>query len=264
MAAMEKTVERKDLVVEIADGEGHLALNRPSHRNAISEDIFIRMREAAKAFDADDAVRVVVLRSLVPGIFCAGADIETLADPSPAALAYQFELLVDCIADLRSIRKPVVMIVDGDCLGAGCALAAAADIVVATDHARFCLPEIHLGLAPVLAVAVMFPIVETRQLVYWATRGHLVSARDACAAGLVTTLATRETLQSDVRELLQDLKKTDSFPFGMLKRAVETLNQQWSDATRRDLFDAMLATATHPAAQSAVSAFLNRKRSKRS
>jgi enoyl-CoA hydratase len=246
--------------IEIADGEARILLERPSRRNAISEHDLVQLRQAVKGFGSDDEVRVIVLRSAVPGVFSAGADIGTLSDTDPDEMQRQFRILVDCCDEFRSVPKPIVGVVEGYCLGAGCALVAAADLVIAGEQARFGLPEVALDLAPVLAFTALFPVVAFRQLVYWASTGRPISAAEACAAGLVTLVKPQAAIGTEVASLVSDLKRPSAFTLAQLKRAYGTLAYRLSDAMRNELYALMLGSATHPATQAAVSDFLQRRR----
>jgi enoyl-CoA hydratase/carnithine racemase len=250
----------EELDREVDDGVGQLSLNRPGRRNAISEELFLQLREGVRAFGQDDGVRVIVLRSAVPGIFCAGADISTMADPRPAELERQFRLLTDCVEAFRAVPKPIVTVVQGDCLGAGCSLAAASDVVIAEAGARFALPEILLGLAPVLAMAALAPVVSMRSLVYWAATGRHVCADEARDGGLVTLVMPAADLEASVSALVSDLKRHSGAALGHVKRAAALLGSHSRDATPEALMQEMLATATHPAARGAITRFLERKR----
>lgn len=248
------------LQCRIDDGVGRLSLNRPDRRNAISEAMFVQLHESVQALDQDSAVRIIVLRSAVPGIFCAGADIGTLADPRPAGLQHQFELLVACIDAFRATAKPVVTVVHGDCLGAGCSLAAASDVVIAGAGARFALPEVFLGLAPVLAMAALAPVVSMRSLVYWSATGRHVSAYEARDAGLVTLVVPDAELETSATGLTDDLRRHGGAALGGVKRAAALLGGHSVDVDPQVLMTAMLATATHPEAREAIVRFLERKR----
>jgi enoyl-CoA hydratase len=246
--------------IDILDGEARISLDRPNRRNAISEHDLVQMRRAVKDFGSDDGVRVIVLRSAVPGVFSAGADIGTLSDTRPEEMRRQFRILVECCDEFRRIPKPIVAVVEGYCLGAGCALVAAADFVIAAEQARFGLPEIALNLAPVLAFTTLFPVVTFRQLVYWASTGRPISALEACSAGLVTLVKPQSGIEAEVTSLLSDLKRPSSFTLGQLKRAYGTLAYRISDEMRNELYALMLGTATHPDTQAAVSDFLRGKK----
>ncbi len=250
----------REINCHVCDGVAEMSLNRPARRNAISESMFVLLRERVRAYGADDAVRVIVLRSAVAGTFCAGADINTMADPRPAELERQFALLMECVDALRATPVPVVTVVEGDCLGAGCALAAASDIVVAHAAVRFALPEVVLGLAPVLAMAALAPVVGLRRLVYWSATGRWFSAEEAREAGLVTLTLASEEFGDSVARLIRDLASTAPAAQRHLKRAAVILGTTQLNSARDQLMREMIATASHPAARDSIERFLAHKK----
>jgi enoyl-CoA hydratase/carnithine racemase len=250
----------EEVVCRVRDGMAELTLNRPASRNAISEPMYVRLRELLCTYGEDKSVRLIVLRSAVAGTFCAGADINTMADPSPAELERQFTLLTECVDAFRATQVPVVTVVEGDCLGAGCALVAASDIVVAHAAARFALPEVVLGLAPVLAMAALAPVVALRRLFYWSATGRWFSAEEAREAGLVTLTIAPAEFDGGVKRLIEDLARTAAAAQRHLKRAAVILGTPHMDAARDELMREMIATASNPAARKAIGRFLSRKK----
>jgi enoyl-CoA hydratase len=127
--------------VSIMDGVAVLRLNRPEARNALSRALIAAMGGAIDRFEADAAVRVVLLAGGPP--FCAGADIAEMSDMTAAdAIIQEF---TGCCDRLAGCAKPVVAAVEGYALGGGCELVEMSDIVVAAEDARFGHPEITLG-----------------------------------------------------------------------------------------------------------------------
>jgi enoyl-CoA hydratase/carnithine racemase len=249
-----------ELIREDEHGVARLWLKRPTKRNAISESLFIALREGLREIERDENVRLVILRSGVPGVFCAGADLQTMADPHPAELERQFDLLLGCLDAFQNCAKPILTVIQGDCLGVGCALAAASDFAVAEADARFALPEIRLGLAPVLAMAALAPVVARRQLVYWSASGRHFSAAEAQQAGLLTSVVPVAALEGFVAQLAGDLSRSDGAALAQVKSTARMLYPTASTAGYEPLMRDMIATATSPAARSAIDGFLQRKR----
>lgn len=250
----------EELQCQIIDGVARLTLLRPRRRNAVSEALLLEFIEGMGGFARNDLVKVIVLRSGVPGIFSAGADLQTMSDPGPAALAKQFEILLDCLEAFRAVNKPIVTVVEGDCLGVGCALAAVSDVVVAAEAARFALPEIGLNLAPVIAMAALAPVVSMRQLYYWAATGRHISSTAAQSAGLVSLVVPGAALQSEVESIVAELKKAQSSAHGYVKRTARDLTPEAPMAVdRARLIQSMIAAATEPAAVDAIHQFFARK-----
>ncbi|CAG0972658.1 2,3-dehydroadipyl-CoA hydratase [Gammaproteobacteria bacterium] len=252
--------EGDEIVWSIREGVATLSLNRPARRNAISETMFVRLRDLVGEFGRDESARLVVLRSMTPGYFCAGADVRTMADPRPEELARQFTLLIECVDALRNAPMPIVTVVDGDCLGAGCTLAAASDIVVAHEAARFALPEVFLGIAPVLAMSALAPVVSPRSLVYWSATGRWISSVEAREAGLATLVLGDDEFEAGVAGLIRDVASIEPAAQRSVRRAASILATPITMQVRERLMKEMIATASHPAARTAIEQFLSRKR----
>ena len=130
------------------DGARRVALlrfNRPKQLNALNGQVMDQLCAALEALDADEAIRVIVVTGNERA-FAAGADIGEMAGASPIDM-----LRTNRIAQwdrVRRISKPVIAAVAGWCLGGGCELAMALDLVVAAENARFGQPEINLGVIP--------------------------------------------------------------------------------------------------------------------
>ncbi len=169
----------------------HIALlrfNRPKARNAIDGATAKAMTEAVARIEADPALRVVVLASSTPGVFCAGADLKTVAAGRVAELRIGDGGFAGLVDALRT--KPWIAAVDGPALGGGFELCLACDMIVASPESRFGLPEVKRGLmanaggvhrvARVLPRNVAIEIVAT---------GEPIAAESAAAYGMVNRIA---------------------------------------------------------------------------
>jgi enoyl-CoA hydratase/carnithine racemase len=125
-----------------------LVLDRPDKQNAISRAVWQALGERCREIEADDGIRVVLVRG-APPVFSAGADIaefeEVFADET-AAHAYN-ELVQDALGRLERLAKPTIAQIQGSCIGGGCGLAVACDLRFAARDARFGITPARLGLA---------------------------------------------------------------------------------------------------------------------
>lgn len=96
-----------------------IALNRPQAKNAISVRFLQLFTEALDALKHDKAVRAVIVRSLVPGIFCAGADLKERAKMSPSEVGPFVSKLRAMVSGLHTLPIPVIAALDGAALGGG-------------------------------------------------------------------------------------------------------------------------------------------------
>jgi methylglutaconyl-CoA hydratase len=130
------------------EGVSALTLRRPRARNALGRRL---VRELASALDTlrqEPTTRCVVVRSSVPGVFCAGADLKERAAMTQRETVEFVCLLRRTFADLAALPMPTVAAVDGLALGGGMELALACDVRVASAASAFAAPEARLGVIP--------------------------------------------------------------------------------------------------------------------
>lgn len=125
-----------------------LLIDRPDRRNAMTQAMWEELPRLVARAMTDDAVRVLILASATPGLFCAGADIGEFA-----ACAGDADWRVANQAAIRSSQyaiahaeKPVIAAIEGDCIGGGCGLAIACDLRIAAPTARLGITPAKLGI----------------------------------------------------------------------------------------------------------------------
>jgi enoyl-CoA hydratase len=132
------------LVEQPANGVGLIRLNRPQAMNALNLELGAELVEAIHAHDADPAIGCHVITGNEKA-FAAGADIKGMAEASAVDMLYRDMSMWDKVG---ALTKPVIAAVSGVCLGGGCELAMACDIIIASESAKFGQPEINLGVIP--------------------------------------------------------------------------------------------------------------------
>ena len=120
-------------------------LNRPEQLNALSNQLMDELVTALENLDADDTVRCIVLAGNERA-FAAGADISELRDTRTVDLYIGARL--EKWGAIRKVRTPLVAAVSGFCLGGGCELAMACDLIIASETAQFGQPETGIGVMP--------------------------------------------------------------------------------------------------------------------
>ncbi len=215
-----------DTVLEIQRPSAHVAvvmLARPAVRNAFNDATIAELTRVFTGFAADDALRVVVLGGQGKA-FCAGADLgwmRAMADYTWEQNRADAQALADMLWAVYRCPVPVIARVHGDCYAGGVGLAAACDIVVASEAANFCLSEARLGLLP----ATIGPYV-VRALGEQAARRYVVtaerfSAAQAAALGFVHELCAPEALDARVDELVATLVANGPMAVRACKRLVQ-------------------------------------------
>ncbi len=169
-----------------------LLIDRPARRNAMTQAMWEAMPLLVGEAMADPAIRVLILASATPGLFCAGADIEefaTHAGEEDWRRANQAAIRSTQYA-LAHAEKPVIAAIDGDCVGGGCGLAIACDLRIVAPRARLGITPARLGIVyslfdTKLLVDLVGPA-RAKQILF---TGALRDAASALAIGLVDEVA---------------------------------------------------------------------------
>ncbi len=135
----------KNIIVQQEGKAGLVQINRPDALNALNSETMSELIAALQIFDAADDVGCMVITGSQKA-FSAGADIKHMANAS--AVDMMNMEFVEYWDRLKTIRKPVIAAVSGWCLGGGCELALACDMIVASESAKFGQPEINIGVIP--------------------------------------------------------------------------------------------------------------------
>ncbi|KAL4617650.1 methylglutaconyl-CoA hydratase, mitochondrial [Arapaima gigas] len=141
-----------DLSVRYLDGSDSgivvFGINRPKAKNAISKNLVKMMSEAVDAVKVNNKVRTVIVCSLVPGVFCAGADLKERAKMHQNEVGPFVSKARALITELGNLPMPTIAAIDGAALGGGLELALACDIRVAATSAKMGLVETKLAIIP--------------------------------------------------------------------------------------------------------------------
>ncbi|KAH7233600.1 ClpP/crotonase-like domain-containing protein [Fusarium tricinctum] len=202
------------------EGVRVLALNRPSKRNALSQELITVFLEQLKTASRDDGVRVIVITGSST-FFCAGADIGEISKLD-AESARGCRYLADLCAGMRAVRKPLIAAVEGMALGGGFELALMCDLIFAAHDSRFGLPEVTIGLIPGAGgTQRLTSAVGKFKAMQMILLGRPMSADEAQSAGLVAQLyESGEVLGSVLRDTAASLAGLSPTALGLAKEAI--------------------------------------------
>lgn len=170
-----------------AAGIGAIRINRPKVLNALSLQTMRELVAAFQTYDADDAIRCIVLHGDAKA-FAAGADITEMSDASAVEMLGrdQFQRW----EAIRKVKTPIIAAVSGFALGGGCELAMICDMIVAGESARFGQPEIKIGVMPGAGgTQRLTRAVGKARAMEMALTGNMISAHEAFTAGLINRIA---------------------------------------------------------------------------
>jgi enoyl-CoA hydratase len=135
----------KYILVEREGAVATVIINRPDKLNALNWALVGELADELETLDRDDAIHAIVLTGAGERAFAAGADIAEMSDKTPAQMAFG---AFEGWGHIRRIKKPIIAAVEGFALGGGSELAMHADIIIASEKAKFGQPEILLGIMP--------------------------------------------------------------------------------------------------------------------
>jgi len=181
-----------------APGVARLCLNRPEVNNALSLELQAALAGHFQALAASNQVRCIVL-SGGDQVFAAGGDISGLADAGPIEILKRHTERV--WAPIQHCPKPVIAAVCGLAYGGGCELAMLADLIIAGQSARFCQPEIRLGIMPGIGgTQRLVRAIGKAKAMQMALTGRPISAHEAWVAGLVSEVVADDNVQAHALE----------------------------------------------------------------
>jgi enoyl-CoA hydratase len=135
-----------DLLIETHGKVAVIRLNRPKALNALNDNMMDELGDALYQFDADSNIGCIILTGSEKA-FAAGADIAAMVDYDYGD-TYGGNYIGRNWEHILNVRKPVIGVVQGFCLGGGCELAMMCDFLIAADNAKFGQPEIKVGVTP--------------------------------------------------------------------------------------------------------------------
>ena len=194
-------------------------LNRPEALNALSDELMDELVTRLTELDREDDVRCIVLGGSERA-FAAGADIAELAKSSPIDLYYQRRVeRWDVIAGLWT---PLVAAVSGFCLGGGCELAMACDLIVASETAQFGQPETGVGVIPGAGGTQRLTRAVGKSLAMDVIlSGRFLSAEEALRAGLVARVVAREAWLDEAKRVARAIAEKPPVATRLAKEAVD-------------------------------------------
>jgi enoyl-CoA hydratase len=209
---------------------GVVLLNRPDALNALNDEVMGALVDALEELDGDDGIRCVVLGGSERA-FAAGADIGQMAEAS--AMEMYEARRIDRWDAIRKVRTPIVAAVSGFCLGGGCELAMACDLIVASETAQFGQPETGLGIIPGAGgTQRLTRAVGKAKAMDVILSGRFLTAEEAERAGLVARVVAKEAWLEEAKALARAI--ADKGPIAQ-RLAKESVNRAFESTLETGL-----------------------------
>lgn len=205
----------------VSDGIATMTLNRPAQRNALDSVMRKEIGEVIFAVRQDRGVHALIITG-AGGAFCSGGDLRTMDTGGDAQVARDRMLDLHLwLEELLTLDRPVIAAVDGPAYGAGFGLALAADFILASPRARFCLSFMKLGLVPDCGVFYTLPrIVGLQRAKELSFSAREVGADEAKELGIVLEIQPEDKLLQRARDMAQSFVNASPTAVSLIKNAM--------------------------------------------
>src|SRR6478609_2566605 len=207
------------LKFETSNGIATITLNRPDVYNALNDEIKIELQDAFKSIAKDDNARVVVLTGEGKA-FCSGQDLKASSSQGKRSFLESLRKGYNpLILAMRNLPKPIVCKLNGVAAGAGCSIALACDIIVASEEATLIEVFINIGLVPDSGSSYFLPrLTGMAKAFELCSMGNKVKAPEALELGLVNKVVKPEELDSAVKEYADYFANAPTKSVGLIKK----------------------------------------------
>ncbi len=208
------------ILVEKKDRIATVTLNRPQQLNALDLVMRRELISVLPELDCDKTVRVIVLTGAGKA-FCAGGDIRTMDGVTAPAARDRLKYVQRIVRLMMEMEKPVIASVNGVAVGAGLHIALAADIIIASENAKFRETFVNIGLIPDLGGFYTLPlrvgVPKAKELMM---TGRMIGAKEAEAMGIVNRVVAGEALKEETNKFAAMLADGPSRALGRIKNAL--------------------------------------------
>ena len=215
--------EGKFTIVETRDAVAKITINRPEKRNALSRDTIREILAVFEELRKDESIAVVMTTGAGDVAYCAGRDLSEFpteggknrgSDRRAEPRAYHVSEVI------RTFPKVTIAVVNGYCLGGGITLLLPHDLAIASDKAKFGLPEIMRGFLPYPIIATMFKtLIPTKFAFEMILTGKNWDAKKSMEAGLINRVVPQDQLQDEAWTWGAEIGKFDKVTLKYCKMA---------------------------------------------
>ena len=196
----------ENIIYTKSDGVATIKFNRPNALNSLSIATWKEINAALDDVETDEGVKAVILTGEGKA-FSAGDDIAEFAEISKAVDSIKdfVRLVIGTMTRLEKLPRPVIAAVNGLAMGGGCELTLASDITIASEKAKFGLPEAMISAIAGFAVDRLPKMVGTKKAAELTLTGDTIDANEACRLGIVNKVVAPEELEAEAIKMAKKI-----------------------------------------------------------
>jgi len=209
-----------------------LAINRPDRRNALNESVAQALVAGLDEAEADRTIRAVVLTGVGTEAFCAGGDMKPAADGAPFAIdpADPRHYVVALLKRMDACRLPLIARVNGHALAGGFGLVCACDLAVAREDALIGVPEVRVGLFPMMILPYLLRVLSWRALMELCLTGEPMTAAEAARREIVNAAVPAADLDATLSALLERIVNKSPSGIRLGKQALAKVREMSTES----------------------------------
>lgn len=201
----------QQIIFTVEKSIARIALNRPEAYNAFSDIMLSELSDVIDYIHKDKKIRVVVITGTGKA-FCSGGDVKAMVERCQSGLTFQERRDIIrnnqavMVQKIKSIHQPVIAAINGVAVGAGCSLALACDLRIASDKAKLGLVFVKRGLIPDWGANYFLPrLIGISNALELVLTGRIIDAQTALRMGLVNKVVTHEELEESVNQICEEI-----------------------------------------------------------
>jgi len=249
----------KEILYEIKDGIARITLNIPEKMNRLSIATMKEVTAALEAAKKEESVRVIVIGAHGEA-FCAGANLDDFKGHTVLEGRNVFKTFGDLSRVFIDLGKPSIAAVNGLALAGGCGLAIYPDITIASDRAKFGLPEINVGIWSCMVSASLPRILGRKKSLELLLTGDMIDAQEAERIGLINRVVPHDQLEGTVIDLARKLSKKSSVVMGLGRDSFYTMLDMEYDKAMTYLLDVLALIMSTEDFQEGLAAFMEKRK----
>lgn len=210
------------ILFDVKEGIATLTLNRPDVFNAFNEQLSADVNDALKKTAKDKSIRVLVISGSGKA-FCSGQDLKAIAGSKNRSLSDSlYKRYNPMIRAIRNLPIPVICKLNGVAAGAGCSLALACDMIIASENASLIEVFVNVGLVLDSGSSYFLPrLLGSARAFELATLGSKVSAQQAADWGMVNKVVKAEELNDEVEKLALHYSMAPTKAIALMKKMLQ-------------------------------------------
>ncbi|MCE7061918.1 enoyl-CoA hydratase/isomerase family protein [Dyadobacter sp. CY343] len=251
----------ENILFSRTNGIAKITLNRPQVYHALSAALMQEITAAIAEAAGDDQIRVLIITGEGDKAFCSGADLKQTLEGGESAEQMLKAYYEPMIRSIRELPKPVICRLNGLAVGAGCSLALACDIIVATEEAYLSLLFVQIGLMPDAGATYFLPrLIGMARTFELASTGRKIFAKEAEQIGLINKAVPAEELDSEVNKLASYYLAAPTLAIGAMKKVLnESSHSDLARMQELERVNQQILYESHDAREG-ISAFLQKRK----